>query len=102
MYTPDFMNNNIKCRVTAGVSPAFIGNRGFATVTRPAAGQHRLALAEKIPVSAMVAHATRESTVAGSISVQIVDEGTVDVYTKDAAGAAADVNFAVSVERTGF
>lgn len=99
---PDFMNNNVKARVTAGASPTFICNRGFASVTRPAAGQHRLILNEKIPTTAMVVHVARELAAAGSIGYLIVDDGTIDVYTKDATPAAADVNFGISVERVGF
>lgn len=95
----DPLNNNVKGRVLAGVGPTFVCTRGLSAVARPAAGRHRVNLTEAIPVAKMVVTVCRESTAHGSIAFQVIDANTIDVYTFDAAAAAADINFSIDVER---
>lgn len=98
----NFMNPPVFCRVVAGASPTFALTRGCSAVARPAAGRHRVNLSDGIPTASVMVQLTREATAHGSISYQAVDANTIDVYTFDNAGAAADVNFTMSVSRNGF
>lgn len=86
-------------RVVAGVGPTFASSTGFASVTRPALGRHILTLSHAMPVANVDVQVTRIATAHGSIAATVTSDTTIEVYTFDAAAAAADVNFAVTVTR---
>lgn len=97
-----FMNPPAFARVQAGASPTFLLSRGFASVTRPALGRHIVTLTEAMPTNAMMAQITREASTHGSVGYSVSSTTTIDVYTFDSTGAAADTNFTIGVSRNGF
>lgn len=96
------MNAPVFCRVQAGASPTFTLTRGCSAVARPALGRHRVNFSEGIPTTAVLIQLTREATTHGSIAYQVIDANTIDVYTFDASGSAADTNFTLTAARNGF
>src|SRR4051812_19233296 len=102
MGDQDFLYKNNKCSVTAGASPSFGANSGFAAVTHTSTGLHRVTLTEHIPTGSMIVQVSRKSTGHGSAAFAIIDDGTIDVYTFGSDGSAADANFHLVVGRVGF
>lgn len=85
---------------SAPVTPGFVGNNGFTSaVNQGGPGDTTLTLDNAVDATARTIHVTPLGTTAVRAVVESLSDSTFRVRTFDAAGAAADVPFCVSVFR---
>lgn len=96
----DPLNNNIKCSVTAGVSPVLLCSRGFSgPPVRSGVGVYVITMTEAVPQNRIVVNATLNSSAAGCIAARWASPTTIEVRTFDNLAVATDASFFLTVER---
>lgn len=94
---------DICCSFAAGVSPAFLLNRGFsATIVRTGVGDYTLALQDGAGVNLSTGacvKATIQGAVQGFIAIEPLTTTTMRVRTANAAAAATDLNFWLDIQQ---
>lgn len=88
-------------RVTGGVTPVYVTQRGFtASITRSAIGVYVLTLTEECDPAMSVITLGRTSAAHGSIGHTHLSDTQIQINIFDAAAAAADGSFCIAVDRT--
>lgn len=89
------------CSFNADPAPAYLMNRGFAAaITRTGAGDYTLTLDQGVNfLTECIADASIQGSTPGMIAVEPLTTTTCRIRTLNAAGAATDLDFYLSITR---